>query len=70
MNNSSEIRTEGTSRLLHLGMFPPAPRRNETKEMIPLQSVPALDFSLMTYLLCLALYLMSYILYSCKLVCL
>ena len=63
----SEMRTEGTSRLLHLGMFPP---RTETKRFESLQSVPALDFSLMTYLLCLALYLMSYILYACKLVCL
>ena len=45
----------------------PARGRNETKILSPLQSVLAVDFSLMTYLLCLALYHMSYILSSYEL---
>ena len=58
MINCSEMRTEGTSRP-SAGMFP---RTDETKKRDPLQSVPALDLSLMIYLVCLVLYLMSYIL--------
>ena len=58
MISCSEMRTEGTSRP-SAGMFPCGRMR---QKMSPLQSVPALDFSLMTYLLCLVLYLMSYIL--------
>ena len=41
--NRSEMRTEGTSRSSADG----------SKEIESLQSVPALDFSFMTYLLCL-----------------
>ena len=58
MIRCSEMRTEETSRLLHLDMFPP---RTETKEIEFLQSVPALIFSL--YDMSLMLSLMSYILY-------
>ena len=48
MMSCSEMRTEGTSwlRILHLGMFPHTDGMRQ--KMIPLQSVPALDFSLVT----------------------
>ena len=49
MINCSEMRTEGTS-WPSVGMLSPA---DGDTNLNPLQSVPALDFSLMTYLLCL-----------------
>ena len=51
--NCSEVRTEGTSRP-SVGMFPLfLPAADGGKKLSPLQPVPALDFTLLTYLLCL-----------------
>ena len=47
--NCSEMRTEGTSRS-SAGMFPACPLADGSKFFSPCNLVPALEFSLMTYL--------------------